>query len=213
MARAARRDLQSLAQAPHPLLLPYRLAWHVKCNTPSARDRDEYPHRVEGMRQQSKGRMAIQGSVLIVDGNPQMTAMLQRFLSRQQVAALAVSSPAEARLLLAQDACRVVVTDCFGPSNEGWDLLRYVRQAFPTTRVILMTAFGAPDLHRHALAEGAYACLAKPFRLREFGDVMQAALQGFPASEARGGSGAGGLRQQSRDRRPIINPGCESTAT
>lgn len=134
------------------------------------------------MRQQSKGRMATQGSVLIVDGNPHMTAMLQRFLTRQQVEALTVSSPAEARRLLAQDAFRVVVTDLFMPSDEGLALLRYVRQTLPATPVILMTAFGAPDLHRHALAEGAYACIAKPFRLQEFGDIMQAALQGFAAS-------------------------------
>jgi DNA-binding NtrC family response regulator len=64
-------------------------------------------------------------------------------------------------------------------------LLRYVRQTVPTTPVILMTAFGAPDLHQYALTEGAYACLAKPFRLQELWDIMQPALQGRPAPEAR----------------------------
>ena len=157
--------------------------------------------------------MATQGSVLIVDGNPHMTAMLQRFLTRQQVQALTVSSPAEARTLLAQYAFPVVVTDRFMPSDEGLDLLRYVRQALPATLVILMTAFGAPDLDRHALAEGGYACLAKPFRLQAFWDIVQPALQGFPASEARRRSGEGRLGQQPEARRPIMRPGHEGPAT
>jgi two-component system NtrC family response regulator len=120
--------------------------------------------------------MATQASVLIVDGNPQMTAMLQRFLTQHQVDTQAVLSAGEARALLAQHAFRVVVTDRFTPLDEGLDVLRYVRQTVPATRVILMTAFGAPAFHRQALAEGAYACLAKPFRLRDFWEVLQPAL-------------------------------------
>jgi DNA-binding NtrC family response regulator len=120
--------------------------------------------------------MATQAPVLIVDGNPHMSAMLQRFLTQHQVDTQTVLSAAEARALLVQHAFRVVITDLFVPSDEGLDLLRYVRQTVPATRVILMTAFGAPALHRQALAEGAYACLAKPFRLQELWNIIQPAL-------------------------------------
>jgi len=143
------------------------------------------------MRQQSKEPMATQAPVLIVDGNPHMTAMLQRFLTYQQVETQTVWRAAEARALLAQHAFRVVITDRFVPSDEGLALLRYVRQTVPATRVILMSAFGAPELHRQALAEGAYACLAKPFRLQELWDVIQPALQGLPAPEVRRRYGQG----------------------
>ena len=135
--------------------------------------------------------MATQASVLIVDGNTQMTAMLQRFLTRQQVKALTVLSPAAAQVLLAQHAFRVVVTDRFAPSDGGLDLLRYTRQTVPATRVVLMTAFGAYELHQQALAAGAYGCLVKPFRLQEFWDIVQPALQGFPAPEAQRRAGQG----------------------
>jgi FixJ family two-component response regulator len=46
-----------------------------------------------------------------------------------------------------------------------------------------MTVFRAPALCQQALAEGAYACLAKPFRLQELWDIVQPALQGLPAPE------------------------------
>jgi len=104
--------------------------------------------------------MATPARVLLVDGNPQMTAMLQRFLARQQVDAQAVLSPAEAQLVLAQRPFRVVLTDDFAPSGDGLALLRSLRQTVPGTRGILMAAFGAPELWHAALAEGAYACLA-----------------------------------------------------
>ena len=82
--------------------------------------------------------------VLLVDGNPQMTALLQRYLARQQVDTQAVSSLAEAQAVLAQQAFRVVLTDAFLPSDDGLALLRSLHQTTPSTRGILMTAFRAP---------------------------------------------------------------------
>ena len=125
--------------------------------------------------------MATPAPVLIVDGNLQMTALLQRYLARQQVDTQAVSGLAEAQAMLAQQDFGVVLTDAFLPSGDGLALLRYIRQAVPGTRGILMTVFRAPALCQQALAEGAYACLAKPFRLQELWDMVQPALQGLPA--------------------------------
>ena len=129
--------------------------------------------------------MAPHTPVLIVDGNPQMTAMLQHFLARQQVATQAVLSPAEAQTLLGQHTFGVALIDAFLPSSDGLALLRYIRQTAPATRGILMTAFRVPTLWRQALAEGAYACLAKPFRLQALWDIVQPALQGLPAPAVR----------------------------
>jgi two-component system, NtrC family, response regulator PilR len=158
--------------------------------------------------------MTTPAPVLIVDGNPHMTAMLQRFLTQHQVNSQTVLSAAEARALLAQHAFRAVVTDRFGPSDEGLALLRYVRQTVPTTPVILMTTFGAPDLHQHALTAGAYACLAKPFRLQELWDIMQPALQSQPAPETRRHYAQGRIEQPSgEEKSPGIMPGPEGGAT
>jgi DNA-binding NtrC family response regulator len=123
--------------------------------------------------------------VLIVDRHPQMTAMLQRFLTRQHVDIQAVCSPADAYTVLAQRPFQVVLTEDFAMSGDGVALVRHLRQTVPGTRVILMSAFDAPELWRAALAEGAYACLAKPFRLQELWDIVQPALQGLPAPAVR----------------------------
>lgn len=128
--------------------------------------------------------MATQAPVLIVDGNLQMIALLQRYLARQRLDSQAASSLADARAVLAQQTFGVVLTDAFLPSGDGLALLRYIRQTVPSTRGILMTAFRVPALWQQALAEGAYTCLAKPFRLQALLDLVQAALQGLPVPEA-----------------------------
>jgi DNA-binding NtrC family response regulator len=128
--------------------------------------------------------MSGQAPVLIVDGNPQMSAMLQSFLAWQQAKALIAGSPAEAQTVLMQQSFRVVLTDNFAPSGDGLALVRYICQTAPDTRVILMAAFGTPALWQVAHAAGAYACLAKPFRLQALWHLVQSALQGLPAPEA-----------------------------
>ena len=125
--------------------------------------------------------MATPAPILIVDGNPQMTAMLQRYFARQQVDTQAVSSRADAQAVLAQRPFQVVLPEDFATSGDGVALVRHLSQTVPGTRVIFMTAFDAPELWHAALAAGAYACLAKPFRLQELWDIVQPALQGLPA--------------------------------
>ena len=137
--------------------------------------------------------MTTPAPVLIVDGDSQMTALLQRYLARQQVDTQAVSSRADAQAVLAQQPFGVVLTDAFLPSEDGLALLRYIRQTVPGTRGILMTAFCAPAIWRQARAEGAYACLAKPFRLQEFWAIVQPAIQGLSAPEAHSHNDCSGV--------------------
>ena len=137
--------------------------------------------------------MSTQGPVLVVDSNPDMTGLLQRFLTRQQVDSQAVWSPAAAQAVLAQRVFPVVLTDLFAPTGDGLALSRHLQQTAPATRVILMGVFGTPALRCQALAAGIYALLVKPFRLQALWDVVQPALQGFPAPAAYRGGGPGGL--------------------
>jgi DNA-binding NtrC family response regulator len=140
--------------------------------------------------------MATQAPVLIVDGNPQMTAMLQRYLARQQVGTQGASSLADARAVLAQQVFGVVLTDAFLPSADGLDLLRYIRLTVPGTPGILMLTFSAPALCQQARTEGAYACLVKPFRLQALWNIVQPALQGLPAPQTRRQYDLGGPSQR-----------------
>ncbi|GIX48526.1 MAG: hypothetical protein KatS3mg131_2737 [Candidatus Tectimicrobiota bacterium] len=116
-------------------------------------------------------------SLLIVEGNAHMLALLQRFLARQQLMTAAATSLPEARSLIAQQYYPVVLTDLFWPQDSGRELLRYIRQTSPRTRVVVMTPFGSPALHQSLQQEGAYACIPKPFSLHRLWQLLQQALQ------------------------------------
>lgn len=137
--------------------------------------------------------MPTQVPVLVVDSSPYMTGMLQRYLTRQQVDSRAVWSPAAAQAVLAQQTFPVVLTDLFAPTDDGFALSCHIQRTAPETRVILMGAFGASALYRQALAAGVYTFLVKPFRLQALWDVVQPALQGFPAPATPRGGEPGGL--------------------
>lgn len=116
-------------------------------------------------------------SILVVDGSESMIAMLRRFLQQQGVHVWTAESVPAAKTLLAQHLSDVVLTDLFLPHRNGLRLLQHVRHIEPHTRVVMMVAFGTPNLHQHLLTEGAYACLAKPFRLQQLWHVL---LQTWP---------------------------------
>jgi DNA-binding NtrC family response regulator len=114
-------------------------------------------------------------SILVVDGSESMTAMLQRFLQRQGVDVWTAGSVPAAKTLLTQHLFDVVLTDLFLPRRDGLRLLQHVQHVTPHTRVVVMVAFGTPDLHQRLLAEGAYAFIAKPFRLHQLWHILQPA--------------------------------------
>jgi two-component system response regulator (stage 0 sporulation protein A) len=121
--------------------------------------------------------------ILIVDGNAHMVALLRRFLERHNTHVHVAMSVAEALNLLDQRLFRVVLTDIFLPHHDGLALLRQICRTTSHTRVILMVAFGSQELCKQALAEGAYACLRKPFSLQQlWGKVAQAIQQGEPCA-------------------------------
>jgi DNA-binding NtrC family response regulator len=57
----------------------------------------------------------------------------------------------------------VVLLDLRLPDSSDLSLLRQVRQLAPGAAVILMTAYGTPDVLQGALDLGAYRVLSKPF--------------------------------------------------
>jgi DNA-binding NtrC family response regulator len=59
----------------------------------------------------------------------------------------------------------VAVLDVRLPDGSGLGLLASIRQLWPKTSVLLMTAFDTPELWREACALGALAVVEKPFEL------------------------------------------------
>ena len=66
----------------------------------------------------------------------------------------------------------VVVLDLRLPDMHDLSLLATIRQLLPTTPVVLMTAFGTPEIMAEARGLGVRAVLNKPFELGDLGRVV-----------------------------------------
>lgn len=78
---------------------------------------------------------------------------------------------------LALHHCDLVITDMNMPRMDGLELIRTIRRDFSDTYVIMVTAFGTPDIEKQALRVGANDYLAKPFDFEELERRVQLFFQ------------------------------------
>ena len=107
--------------------------------------------------------MAEPAHVLIVDDDPRMVALLERFLVRAGYRVTGVTTIQAALEALGTLTTDWVITDIMLPTGDGLDVLTHARGQQPQARVIVMTAFGSEATCQRAMALGAHAFLSKPF--------------------------------------------------
>jgi DNA-binding NtrC family response regulator len=84
----------------------------------------------------------------------------------------------------------VVLLDYRLPDSFDLQLLSTVREMVPDGQVILMTAFGTPEVVRDALALGAYRVVTKPFEMSEMAALVhQAHRAGSPGGRRNSAGG------------------------
>ncbi len=66
----------------------------------------------------------------------------------------------------------VVITDIKMRKPDGLDVMRFVQQHYPSTKVIIITGFATVDTATQALKSGAVDFLAKPFKISELRDLV-----------------------------------------
>jgi DNA-binding NtrC family response regulator len=114
--------------------------------------------------------------LLIVDDDPEMRDLLRKVLEKNGHEVTVASDSREALALLAVHPCHLVVSDMCMPFDGGLALLKIVRQSYPETPVIIVTAFGDEESYTRAVTLGASAFIRKPLRMAELTAAVRAAL-------------------------------------
>jgi DNA-binding NtrC family response regulator len=114
--------------------------------------------------------------ILIVDDKASMRKMLKAALAAQGHEVRAVGGGGEALVALKRLPASLVLTDLRMPGLDGLALTRELRNRFPDTSVVVMTAFGTVDTAVEAMRLGAAHFLAKPFSLEALKVVVDKAL-------------------------------------
>ena len=69
----------------------------------------------------------------------------------------------------------VVLLDFRLPDSNDLALLSRLRRLAPATRIVLMTAYGTPEILQGALDLGAYRVITKPFEMNDVAPLVRQA--------------------------------------
>jgi len=103
--------------------------------------------------------------LLVVDDEPIVGKRLRQAYAKLGFEVETFTSGAPALAAMAEHPFEIVVTDLMMAGVDGWEVLRRVRDLSPAARVIVITAYAGEDTAAEARRQGAFDCLAKPFRL------------------------------------------------
>jgi two-component system response regulator (stage 0 sporulation protein F) len=116
--------------------------------------------------------------VLLVEDDRNVALVIKDSLADSDAASEVeiVASGEEALQRMAQRAWDLVLTDHCMPGMTGLKLIETLKTISPTTRTILITAYGTDELEQAAERLNVYHYMTKPFPLGDLKRVVQSAL-------------------------------------
>ena len=105
--------------------------------------------------------------ILVVEDNDLLRRSIHELLIRNKYLAISVESAAAALELLGMQRFDLVISDYKMAGMNGIELLRKIKQAWPGTEVIIITAYGTIPKGVEAIKLGAFDYLTKPFSNEE----------------------------------------------
>lgn len=116
--------------------------------------------------------------ILVVDDEENTRIGLTKLLSQEGFEVESAANGNDALELLGQKKVSLVISDINMPDMNGLVFLRELSRNFPSTNVIMITAYGGVESYLEAMNLGAYEYLHKPVRLDELRSVMKKIFNG-----------------------------------
>lgn len=121
--------------------------------------------------------------ILIVDDEPTILLTLSYALRARGVEVVTASRLEPAEEALDRFAFDLVIADIRMSGImgvEGLELLSYIKRFWPTTRVIIMTAYGSDEIRKDAYERGATHYYDKPVDIEEL--ILRVRDLGIPVN-------------------------------
>ena len=114
-------------------------------------------------------------SILIVEDEQLIRWSLKQRLEQAGYTVIVAENGSQA-VDLFHDGCELVLLDLKLPDADGLELLRHFKEERPGCKVILMTAYGSPEVETEAERQGVFEVIDKPFNLEDLTHLVQQAL-------------------------------------
>ncbi|MBI4612513.1 MAG: response regulator [Planctomycetes bacterium] len=134
----------------------------------------EVPERGE-MRAVPAGAKS-RGTILTVDDDPAVRALVERILIRAGYRVLTAEGGATCLAAVERNGVDLVLLDLEMPDANGISLLETIHALKKDLPVVIVTGYGDPDTARQAMELGAYDYVAKPVMTNVILEVVREAL-------------------------------------
>jgi CheY-like chemotaxis protein len=118
--------------------------------------------------------------ILIVDDEEPILFAIKDYFDANGFEVHCARNSREAKSLLDKLHYFVVIADLrlSGIDDiEGLEITNYVRRQFPSTDVILLTAYGSPEIEKQARRQGVHTILHKPQPLPKLAQVVDSLIK------------------------------------
>lgn len=120
--------------------------------------------------------------VLLLDDEPIVGKRLGPALAKIGCEVEVFQEPVAALSRLKKKSFDIVVTDIRMDEMDGMQILEYVNDTSPRTKVIMITGYAMIALAREAMEKGAFDFIAKPFKPDDLRRVIAKAAKELGAS-------------------------------
>ncbi len=115
--------------------------------------------------------------ILVVDDEPIMADSLKQNLMEEGFSVDTAATGAEAIELFDQGGHHLAICDLQLPDMDGLEVMRHMKDARPTTEVIVVTGYGSVARAVEATKAGAFYFVEKPFDFEEIQPLVDKALE------------------------------------
>jgi DNA-binding NtrC family response regulator len=126
--------------------------------------------------------------LLVVDDEESICFSMSEYFSLHGYKVDTASEMEEVEKLLGATSYKVVIQDLrltMTNNHDGLDMIRMIRAHNPQTRIVVLTAYGSPEIEDEARRCGADAFLRKPKPLSQVAQVIQGLIESPPRQHAR----------------------------
>jgi len=105
--------------------------------------------------------------LLLAEDDEALASLLEEYLLEAEYDVDVHHRGDTAMAALRQQHFDLILSDIVMPGADGLELLSYVREHMPDSMVLLMTGYSGIENALHAVEQGAYDFVSKPFQLPE----------------------------------------------
>jgi DNA-binding response OmpR family regulator len=122
--------------------------------------------------------MEPKAKIIVVDDEQSICQNVEKILQKNDYEVTRAVSADEALEKMTRESFSLLISDIVMPGKNGLELLKLVKNQWPLTKAVMMTAYASTETAMKAIRLGALDYLPKPFTPKELRAVVDNALSG-----------------------------------